>query len=407
MSSVNANSVNKTHFSEQKDDKKPSYDIKQRLWQNRHKIMMASCLVYGVFDRAIHKNYSLKASSTDGVLAFTPATHIEKLKAGLFFDHNHFQGKILLSDIIGATLASLYPAVTVTSFIGAKISNKLCNYFNDARISKMRSLFNAPPIVKDGNILKCADQALAQYMTIGTDKGQKPLTIFLNHGVGGHFKEMTHAIGTPQLSMLAQKIKKQNPDRLINLVSVRQNSWQAPIIDKLMDYFDQSKSDYRVFGYSAGSISAIKQTKQLHNHGKNVEKIVLKAPVFDIIPMPASVKWLLKPIENLVFSSGLMSKLPLGNKETWHGTLSPSLKIPKPLEDKTTIMQHKKDLAVYTSYFNQFERLINHVPNAKVIIETMPIIANEQFYDQKAAGHVHIMANAESLDKTISELLNK
>ena len=377
-----------------------------KVWENRRPIMATFCMSYGIYERAKNKNHNIASSNPDHSLNFIPATAFDKVKAGLYYDNNQFQLNTLCTDIIGTAIASAYPAVTLAIYGASHIANAGMGIRQKTNLDTTNKKFTGFDVEHIDSILQCNGEELAKHTHNNMNTTKKPLTIFLNHGTGGNFKEGNTSEGAPQLRHLINKISKnKTQNRPINLVSVRQNAQQPVIMDKLIAHFDKEDSDYAVLGYSAGCVSAIEQAKSLNKKGKNVEKIILKAPVYNAIPMPSAISWVLKPFENAIFSSGLITKTPFGSKEAWQGTLNNKMKIPEHLQSKTTIIQHEKDLAVTSADFNQFERLKTHFPNAKIIQGKTPLAMGNTAYDRMTAGHVGIMSNNQSLNHTIKELL--
>jgi hypothetical protein len=374
-----------------------------KVWENRRPIMATFCMSYGIYERAKKKNYN---TALDNSVSDIAATALDKVKTGFYYDNNQFQLNTLCTDIIGTAIASAYPAVTLAICGVSKVIDAGMGIQKTIDLEKAKKTLTNHAVKPANNILQCNGVELAKHTHNNMDTTKKPLTIFLNHGTGGNFKEGNTSEGAPQLRHLINKISKnKTQNRPINLVSVRQNAQQPVIMDKLIAHFDKEDSDYAVLGYSAGCVSAIEQANSLNEKGKNVEKIILKAPVYNAIPMPSAISWVLKPFENVIFSSGLITKTPFGSKEAWQGTLNNQMKIPEHLQSKTTIIQHEKDLAVTSADFNQFERLKTHFPNAKIIQEKTSLAMGNTAYDKKTAGHVGIMSNSQSLDYTIKELL--
>lgn len=369
-------------------------------WKHRRKIMFAGTLAYGAIRRGFDDRETKTTVNNQNQnneyskITFEDPKFLQKIMqtgmnliplpivGNLFHDAGYspqtmqyFIEKIFFSprEIIGSAIVATAPVTFVGLAAGLKALDFGLNMWTDRKNASLRDTFNKnsestkvkydkdTDDLEDKNILKYGDTELGKLYehTNNNDKG-KTLTVFYNHGNAENYTDDLDlmARNDPNIKILKNKYQK------INFVAVKQGYEQPVIAEKLIKYFkgnDDNPSDFSIIGFSAGCTSSLQQEKIMKDNKITPKNIILNAPVVDGVGaiMPASTRWLMKPLESVLMNSGLGFFARGG---AWHWTCGEALsEANKQTDNNLTIMYNQADEYAQFNYLPQAQLIKAHL----------------------------------------------
>lgn len=364
--------------------------IKAFAFKHKQPIAAASALLYGMGHRGYHKNYVRDTqnpqSTPNTPLKFKNATNWDRLKTAFFFENNSLAWSQIVLGGAGAAAFSVAPlsmlAATAFFYTVNSTSESARKWYLNRNLKQKSNITlqadpkkiwseNLPqliPNIQQKNYAICNGKReigrVIELKSKTNNKNKHTKTLLVNHGSIGTFLRVW-----PKLIIaVKRRLNEMKNPPTVNIAFVRQGHELKNTSRHIIKHFNENTKNhsFSILGNSAGAASTVRQSQVFDEMGIIPENILMNSPVIDGIPMPASLRWFLKPAERTFFNLGLAQLFRVSH-HSWHWSIDESTKMSKNNQDKTTIVTHKDDWFTRGRFLSHTERLHNIFPNTTII----------------------------------------